>query len=785
MEKDGHRSGPEPGATGTELGSRRDLSPQAVDASESSDAVAAQNHAGSAVQDYRAAEQEIDLWDYINVVLRRRWTVAATFVICVASALILSFAVTPIYTAKALLKIKPGGMNVTDIESVEQTLGNAQAYADFYQTQYDILASRTLARRTIEKAGLEDHPFISGEMSREAPLGRLKAWLASIAPTGDEKDPAEQALVDEQRAVNRFQDSVTINPRRRSFLVELDFSSPDPELSRSVAAAMAHEYLDLTLDQGIDAATQARNFIEKQLAKVKAALERSEEELHTFARGNDILALEQEERVIDARLGDLNAQFTEAQAERIWVEALYQQTRGGSTRVISAVVKDSLVRSLRAELSTVTAEYAELGAQFTPEYPEMRRMRAHITKLQSTIAAEEARVVESISSDFQRAVEREDQLGRQLDRQRTVVAQYAEKAIAFKIHRREVDTNRTLYDGLLRRMKEVEVTQALSDSTISIVDMPETPIDPSSPSVPLNVAVAMLLGLLGGVGIAFAQEQLDDSLKTPDDVERYLRLATLGTIPEFTMVSDSAVDTPELEVTHQPTSAGAEAIRTLRASLFLAAPGGLPTRLLLTSVQPSEGKTCISINLAAALAQMGRKVCIVDCDLRRPRVNKALAKSLSPGVTNYLTGNVSLDDVIRPTVQPGLDVVTAGPIPPNPVDLLDSANMTTFLNELEQRYDHILVDGPPALGFADVPIITSQVGGACLLVARAGLTSWRNAQQTCEYLIRMQSKLLGVVLNRVSTRKAGYSYYGYYGYYGDHYAKREEDEALENVENVA
>jgi len=306
---------------------------------------------------------------------------------------------------------------------------------------------------------------------------------------------------------------------------------------------------------------------------------------------------------------------------------------------------------------------------------------------------------------------------------------------------------------------------------------------------------------------------MDDSIKSPDDVERYLRLPTLGAVPEFKVVEegdrktaakaangangkdqadrDSRSSVADLEVITRPTSAGSEAVRTLRAALFLAAPGGAPARLLVTSAKPGEGKTCITINLAAVLAQMGRRVVVVDCDLRRPRIHKATSLSQSPGVTNFLTGNVSLDEVLRDSGQVGLDIVTAGPIPPNPVDLLDSAGMGDLIRELEERYDHILIDTPPALGFADVPVLSNRLGGACLLVTRSGDTSRRLARQACEYLIRMQSKLLGVVLNRVSSRSTGYSYYGYYGYYGyyshygEYYQKRPEDEmqepaALEN-----
>lgn len=728
-------------------------------------------------------------WDYIHVIRRRRWTVLSILGTCVLATLVFCLAATPLYRATALVQIQPAGPHVTDFDSVQQSVGQAQAYSDFYQTQYEILSSRTLARRTIDKLNLENNPYINGDSARATMFGRVKGWIGGVLASDDDGVSTEHAALErEQRVVDTFLDNVDVEPRKKSFLVELSFWSPDASLARSVAETMSREYIDLTLDQSVDAAAQARRFIEKQVAKIKAALERSEEELHVFARSQDIQALDQEKRVINDRLADLNNRLTDAEAHRISMETLAEQANSDDRRSMGMIVNNPLLKTLHESLAEREAQRAELGAKFTDAYPEVAMADARIRNIRESITMEEGRVVASIRSDFERAREREFLLRQELEHQKNLVARYEEKAIAFNIHRREVDTNRQIYDDLLRRMKEVEVTEAIRASNINLVDLPEVPLDPDSPRMALSLALALIVGLAGGVGFAFVQEYVDDSLATPDDVERFLRLPTLGTIPEFESALAAEQDdlaSPDMEVLHQPTSAGSEAIRTLRASLFLAAPGGLPNRLLLTSARPSEGKTCIAVNLAIALAQMGRRVVLIDCDLRRPRVNKALRIDLSPGLTNVLTENSHVEDIIRPTAQPGLDVITAGPIPPNPVDLLDSAHMQTLLRDLEERYDHILVDAPPALGFSDVPIITNQLGGGCLLVARAGETPRRLAQQACDYLIRMQSKLLGVVLNRVSARRVGYSYYGYYTSYTDYYTRRDEDEQLPSSDHRA
>jgi capsular exopolysaccharide synthesis family protein len=503
------------------------------------------------------------------------------------------------------------------------------------------------------------------------------------------------------------------------------------------------------------------------------------------------VALEQEEEVIHAKLADINARLTEAEAQRIALEAIVQQANGPEHGLARIIVNSQLLASLTAQLSEAEAKRAELEGRFTSEFPKVKAADARVQQIRERITAEEGRAVASMEADYRTAIERESMLRDQLEQQRQVVAGYEEKSIDFKIMRREVDTNRGIYENLLQRLKEVEVTEAIRASNITLIDAPEVPLEPSSPKVALNLALSLLLGLLGGIGASFFQEYADDSIRSPADVERYLGLPMLGAVPEFRGHEKHRLDpetSPDLEVTLRPTSAGAEAIRTLRASLFLAAAGGLPGRLLVTSAQPSEGKTCMAVNLAAALAQTGRRVVVVDCDLRRPRVHKAIGGTQSPGVTNFLAGNADLDDVVRATVQVGLDFVAAGPVPPNPVDLLDSVRMDDLINALEDRYDHIVVDAPPSLGFADVPVLSNRLGGGCLMVTKCGSTSRRTARQACDYLTRMQSKLLGVVLNRIGARASSYSYYQYYGYYGsydDPAAERLDSDAVDRLESAA
>ncbi len=737
---------------------------------------------------YAGAQTEgFDLWKYFDVLVRRRWSIAAVFTVSVLAALVLTLASTPMFQSTALLQIQPNGPNILSFQDVQESIGQAQAYPDFFQTQYSILNSRALARRTIEKLDLASEADFNPELREPGLLARATGALRSVLPgSGEEREFSE--LEREHQLVSAFLSEIEIAPRRKSFLVELSFSSPSPELAAAVARTTAEEYIDLTLDQRIESASQGRAFIEKQLSKTKARLEQTEIELQEFARGRDIIALEQEESMVHARLSDLNERLTAAQGARIEIEAKYKRSKTPGRYDLPELVNSPLLKTLVEDLTTLEIELAQLEATFTDEYPEVKRLGARVGILRKRIRTEEDRLLASVHADYDASVERESMLRTEMEKQRQIVTAYEEKAIDFKIMRREVDTNRTIYEHLLGRLKEVEVTEAVRASNVTILDPAEIPLETDRPSMPLNMAFSLLIGVFGGVGLALLQEFLDDSVKTPDDVERTVRLPTLAAIPEFRIDKGdeaSSPSSPDREVALQPTSAGAEAIRTLRASLFLTSAGGLPRRLLMTSARPGEGKTCISTNLAIALAQMGRRVVVIDCDLRKPRLHVALDVEQVPGLSNYLTGNAAIDEVIRPSGQAGLDVITAGPIPPNPVDLLDSQMMSDLLEGLEDRYDHILVDAPPSLVFADVPILTGRLGGGCLLVARSGETPKRALKQAGDYLLRMQSKVLGVVLNRVSSRNAGYSYYGYYGDYSHYYGAAARADSTATVEHDA
>jgi capsular exopolysaccharide synthesis family protein len=532
----------------------------------------------------------------------------------------------------------------------------------------------------------------------------------------------------------------------------------------------------MALDQRLDAVQKGRAFIERQLGVTKAALERSEEELQAFARSSEILTVDTKQNIEYRKLADLNEALTKAQHRRMAKESLYEQVTSSEVAALSEIATNPVISGLTSELAKLEAERARLSETFTAEYPRMRRTQAQIDALRAQIRDEQRALAATLRADFEAAGKQERLLAAALDGQKRIVNDLNQRAIDYKILKREVDTNRTIYNSLLQRLKEVEVTAGIKASNIQVIDPAEVPLGPHRPRPLLNLALAVLVGTLGGIGLAFFQEHLDNSIKTPDDVERYLRVPTLGVLPQLRARrgnGGSAEVNPELVVAEDTKSAGAEAMRMLRASLFLATAAGPPQRLLVTSTRPEEGKTCVTINLALVLAQAGRKVVLVDCDFRRPRVHRVFGLELDRGATSFLTGSVDLPSLVQATPY-GIDVLPSGPMPPNPVELIDSAVMESLLEELSRRYDFVLLDAPPAVGFADVPLLARLAGGV-LFVVRAGETPRKSAAQATEYLRRLRAKLLGVVLNGVRTGEHGYyaGYYGYYSYYG--YGTREDE----------
>lgn len=627
--------------------------------------------------------------------------------------------------------------------------------------------------------------------------------------TRPEKDPAAPGpagVTDPhvyQATLEEFQDRLSVKPVKRSRLVGVSFDSQDPELASRIVNTLAANYIDLTLEARWDATQKATEWLGQQLQGLKAKLEKSEEELQRYATQNGLLFLEGEkgttENIVNQRLRQLQEELTRAQAVRYEKESLYRLIQAGDYGSLPGVFESKLMQDLTARLAELKRERAQLLTTFSPEYPRVRQLQSQVDEVESVLERERDRAARRITKDYQAAVEREELLQQAFRAEESRANVVAERSVQYNILKREVETNRQLYEGLLQRMKEAAVSAGLKASNVRIVDVAEPPTKPVKPRILLNLSLGALLGLALGVGLALLQEHLDNTVKSGEDVERFLQLPALAFIPSVQSMNGHRGSTvsarpallrgtgKELSAEKAAStwyridksgwehSALSEAFRGLRTSVLLSSAERPPRTLLVSSAQPGEGKTTISTNVALSLAQLGHRVLLIDADLRRPSVHKMLQLPNSPGLVSYLTGQSDWQSLVQPSAAPGLDVFVCGPIPPNPAELLSSERMRNLIQQAAARYPFVLLDSPPLLNVADSRILATLVEGVVLVVKASG-TARDVVRRAHVYARNVGANVIGVVLNNLDVRADGY--YGYYASYHDAYeADAEEKEA--------
>jgi polysaccharide biosynthesis transport protein len=730
---------------------------------------------------YTVQQQEqsegLPLLEYWRVLRKRQWTVLSIVLLVVVTVMIGTFKQTPVYRARGVLQIDREGQNILSFKEVIQLDPTSD---DYLETAYRVLQSRTLARRVIDKLKLEQVPEFQAQPSW---FSRSKG-TKDVIPQDASIDPKYQGLI------RNFLSRLTVSPIRRSRLVEISFDSVDPALASRVVNTLAYEYIDQNLEVKYEATLKASEWLRGQLSDLKQKLEKSEADLNRYARENSILFVDDKQQISTQKLKQLEEELTKAEADRIQKEALYSQVRNDATAAAPGLLENRIYQEQSLKLSDLKREYAEKSAQFTPEWPQVKRLKAQIDEIERTVARERSAVSRRVADEYQASLQRVRLLREAVGRQTSDFNNISEKSIQYSILKRDVDSNRSMYEGLLQRLKEAGVSAGLKASNIRLVDAAERPMAPARPRKALNLALALLSGLGLGVGLAFFQEYLDNTLKTPDDVQRYLRLATLGVIPAATsanrrlaygygygsrkqLKASETTVVPAAEKTH-PELIGAEnnpnlaeAYRSLRTSVLLSTSGRPPRVLLVTSGQPGEGKSTTVVNLAVTLCQLGGKVLVIDTDMRRPRVGSLLQlKANTAGLSTYLTGQSTLDEAVVATRIPNLYAVPCGPIPPNPAELVSSEPMRRLIREAAEKFDYVILDSPPVLHVSDARILATQVE-AVVLVAHGGSTPREVVNHARSHLQQVSANIIGVVLNNVDFGQVGYDYYyRYYRSYG-------------------
>lgn len=701
------------------------------------------------------ASDEINLLDYWRIIVKRRWTVLTTLGIVLVTTLVATLLMTPVYRASATLQIERDTIKVLDVEGLTPT--ESPTDRDFYQTQYELLKSRSLAQRVIAELNLADDPTWQA-MNAPSP------WSALFGGGDEEEEIDAEALALKEdaatsRRINAFLKRLSIEPVRNSRLVRVHFDSPDPVFSQRVVNAVAQAYIAANLERRYDASSYAKTFLEDRLEQMKLRLEDSEKELVAFAQRERIVQSGDANTLSNQALSELSAALTEAKDQRIRAEARWRQAESATGMGLTAVLESSLIQTLQESRAKLQAEYQDKLRIYKPAFPAMQQLKAQIEELDRQIAAEVANIKASIRAEYQAALAQEQLLAEQLDSAKEEALDLQNRSIQYNILRREVDTNRQQYEALLQRYKEVGLAGGVGTNNISIVDRAEVPTGRHRPRLVLNLAIGLLLGLFGGVLLALVFEHLDDTVKSPEDMEKQMGLPVLGVIPRL-----KAPMTPAKALA-DPRSAFAEAYRSVRTALQFSTEEGVPRCLLVTSPSPAEGKTTTVLTLAQNFAQLGKRVLVIDADLRNPSLHKVMGLDNGAGLSNFLSGAAKATEVIRETGTGNLWVMTTGPLPPNPAELLLGPKMVSLLKVAADRYDQVLIDGPPVMGLADAPILGNLANGT-LVVFEAGGTRMGVARHALKRLLAARARVIGGILTKFDSKAAGYGYaYGGHDYY--------------------
>ena len=684
---------------------------------------------------------------YSLVLFRRNvWLIAAIVALFVAIAVVLTMLQTPLYTAKSTVEINEQADTVLGEELESQDNSNSSWDIDlFLNTQLEILRSRALAERVVRRLNL-------------AANERFFAAMQDSAVSAD----SEQERTD--AAIGMVRGNLSVDLPRSTRVASILFTSADRQVSADVANAYAAEFIQANLQRKFDSSAYARSFVAEQLEETRVRLEASERELNAYARQAGLIRTRDPSNeeaslagsVTASSLMQLNQAANAAQAARIEAEARWNSERAQPIFASQTVLANITVQNLMTRRADVQSKLDSARERYLADHPSVQTLQAELAAIETSLTRAANDVRNSVRANYQGALAAEQRLQSQVRSLQGATLAEQDRSVRYNTLAREADTNRQIYDGLLQRYRELNASSGITASNIAIVDVAQVPDSPSSPSFNRNLAIAFILGLGFACGLVFLRDQLDDRLRVPEDVESKIGLPLLGVIPRSTE-QDPAAELAD------PKSILAESYSALRTSLLYSTREGLPGILLVTSAQASEGKTTTSYAVARGFARVGKRVLLMDADLRRPSIHKTLGIENKVGLSSLLVGQSSPQEAIIKTEHDGLNVLTAGPIPPSPAELLSSPRMAALLEELDQAYDLVVIDSAPILGLADSTELAALADGV-MIVAEADRG---RAGQLKNALRRMRGSnpvLLGAVLTKFDPKAAGNAYYSYYGY---------------------
>ncbi len=725
------------------------------------------------------APKEINLLDYWTVLQRRRWVVFTAVVVLVVTVTLGSFLIAPTYRSVCTLEIEREQPNVLEFQQVQPVGYDYMSYNDFYQTQYRLIASRNVARKAAHKLDLRNDPIVSRTVSQRGGKSLLTRMFEIFR-----KSPLDEIPDDPDKPYLEFVlAGLDVSPLKNTHLVEISFVSLDPELSSRIANAVANSYIEFNQSARYDTTALASEFIASQTSELKKQITDLEARLNQYGEEKEIIGLDDKENITSQKLGQLNQDVLEAQVDTSRKEARYRGLLTTPPESIREVTLSNLNQQLREKAAELEREYTQKSKQFKPDWPEMLQLKAEWDAALSTLATESRKIyddtLKTAKMEFEEASAHERTVRAALESQKGEAIKQKQYGVEYSNLKAAVDSKREIFNKLMQRETETGSLSKLKNAggNVWVVDAAEIADHIFRPNKKMNIALSLFVGLALGVGMAFFLEYLDNSIKSTADIEKFIQLPMLGTIPMVMTPAlagdptgpkrlrrDPVSPAVDLVTLRDPGSPASEAYKTLRTSLMLSTADGPPKLIVVTSSEPQEGKTVTTLNTAITLVQSGKKVLLVDGDMRRPRLHKALGAANAVGLSSYLSGNTELGPIIQDTQIPNLFLVSSGPIPPNPSELLASEHFDFLLETLRRsgHFDHVLIDSPPLLSVADPVIMASKAGGT-ILVVQCGRTARMAVARGREKLMQAKANILGVVLNDVDVRHG--EYYGYhYGY---------------------
>jgi succinoglycan biosynthesis transport protein ExoP len=762
-------------------------------------------------------EDSIHLRELWRIIRKRRWLIICVTVIITTLVTIEAYRAKSIYKASAFIEI---GKETPTVRSAANGMV-IQADDDLYYPQLSIntnlfrLTSEPLLEDVVADLQLDKNPKFS-EPSQRSFLEAVQAVVNRATFKKPEPEPLttvgtlvsgpenKQARSQEEHErlapyVSMVAGGLQAEQVKETRTLKVTYTHTDPVICAAVANGVAQDFIDQNFENKTERFTSASKWLDTTTRELMAKVERAEQDLTDYTKAHNIFATEGKETLTTDKLSRLHDQSTRAETDRILKQSVYEVVKAGRISELPAAFSDPKITTLQTKLEELRARLEQLNLKYGQEHPQIVEAKLQIKNAEAQLDASRRALEEKLKGEYELAVRDEASLKQSLDRAKGEAVKQNQDAIQFNILKTEVDTAKSMYTDFLNKTNQAKVEVAQQHNNMRLIQPARTPGGPVGPGRFRTIVIGLFLSLIGGVGLAYFLEYLDNTIKTVEDVGRYVQLPALGVIPamasasmrrlngnkrrsrnlivgressrhpgEFPPASDS------LTVFDNRSSA-AEAYRVVRTSMLLSAAGNPPKTILVTSGQAGEGKTTTVVNTAISLAQLGSSVLIIDCDLRRPATHKIFGVNGERGLSSYLSSDIKIDGLIQKLQIPNLSLIPCGPIPPNPAELISSTRMKEMLKLVAGRYDHILLDSPPLINVTD-PVILSTLVDGVIMVVHGGKSPRTIAQRARQELLGVGAKIFGVVLNNIDMTREGYDeYYYYYNRYYMPYEGRQSD----------